>query len=95
MFDDIRPYNDSEIPAAMQRIVSDKYFPLVCDFLFPEKPVHEIAGIIGSCRTTEEFQRRFMYKAIYSVVDKTTDGLSVEGMERLDPGTDYLFVSNQ
>ena len=26
MFDDIRPYNDSEIPAAMQRIVSDKYF---------------------------------------------------------------------
>ena len=94
MFDDIRPYNDSEIPAAMQRIVSDKYFPLVCDFLFPEKPVHEIAGIIGSCRTTEEFQRRFMYKAIYSVVDKTTDGLSVEGMERLDPGTDYLFVSN-
>ena len=94
MYDDIRPYNDSEIPAAMQRIVSDKYFPLVCDFLFPEKPVHEVAGIIGSCRTTEEFQRRFMYRAIYSVVDKTTDGLSVEGMERLDPGTDYLFVSN-
>ena len=94
MYDDIRPYVDAEIPAAMQRIVSDKYFPLVCDFLFPEKPVHEIAGIIGSCRTTEEFQRRFMYKAIYSVVDKTTDGLSVEGMERLDPGTDYLFVSN-
>ncbi|MBR4596643.1 MAG: acyltransferase [Bacteroidales bacterium] len=94
MYDDIRPYNDSEIPAAMQRIVSDKYFPLVSNFLFPEKPVHEIAGIIGSCRTTEEFQRRFMYKAIYSVVDKTTDGLSVEGMERLDPGTDYLFVSN-
>ena len=94
MFDDIRPYNDSEIPAAMQRIVSDKYFPLVSNFLFPERPVHEIAAIIGSCRTTEEFQRRFMYDAIYSVVDKTTDGLSVEGMERLDPGTDYLFVSN-
>ena len=94
MFDDIRPYNDSEIPAAMQRMVSDRYFPLVCDFLFPGRPVHEIAAIIGSCRTAEEFQRRFMYDAIYAVVHKTTDGLSVEGMERLDLGTDYLFVSN-
>ena len=78
----------------MQRMVSDKYFPLVCDFLFPGRPVYEIAATIGSCRTTEEFQRRFMYDAIYAVVNKTTDGLSVEGMERLDPGTDYLFVSN-
>ena len=78
----------------MQRIVSDKYFPLVSNFLFPGRPVHEVAALIGSCRTTEEFQRRFMYDAIYSVVDKTTDGLSVEGMERLSPNTDYLFVSN-
>lgn len=94
MFDDIRPYTDPEIPAAMQRMVSDKYFPLVCNFLFPERSVHEIAALIGSCRSAEEFQRKFMYDAIYSLVHKTTDGLSVEGMERLDPGTDYLFVSN-
>ncbi|MBO4624011.1 MAG: 1-acyl-sn-glycerol-3-phosphate acyltransferase [Bacteroidales bacterium] len=94
MFDDIRPYYDSEIPAAMQRIVSDKYFPLVCDFLFPDRPVQEIAALLGSCRTVEEFQRRVMYKVIYAIADKTTGGLSVSGMERLDPNVDYLFVSN-
>ena len=94
MFDDIRPYVDSEIPAAMQRIVSDKYFPLVCDFLFPDTPVQEIAVLLGSCRTVEEFQMRVMYKVIYAIAHKTTTGLSVSGMERLDPGKDYLFVSN-
>ena len=94
MFDDIRPYVDSEIPAAMQRIVSDKYFPLVCDFLFPDTPVQEVAVLLGSCRTVEEFQMRVMYKVIYAIADKTTDGLTVSGMERLDPGKDYLFVSN-
>ena len=94
MFDDIRPYVDSEIPAAMKRIVSDKYFPLVCDFLFPDKPVQEVAVLLGSCRTVEEFQMRVMYKVIYAIADKTTSGLTVSGMERLDPGKDYLFVSN-
>ena len=94
MFDDIRPYCDAEIPAAMQRIVADKYFPLVCEYLFPGRPVQEIAAALGSCRTVKEFQERFMYDAIYAVVHKTTQGLTVEGMERLDPAKDYLFVSN-
>ena len=94
MYDDIRPYVDSEIPAAMQRIVSDKYFPLVCDFLFPDMPVQAVAALVGSCRTVEEFQMRVMYKVIYAIAHKTTSGLSVSGMERLDPARDYLFVSN-
>ena len=94
MFDDIRPYMDSEIPAAMQRIVSDKYFPLVCDFLFPDMPVQAVAALVGSCRTVEEFQSRVMYKVIYAIAHKTTSGLSVSGMERLDPAKDYLFISN-
>ncbi len=94
MFDDIRPYNDAEIPAAMQRMVADKYFPLVCEFLFPGRPVQEIAALLGSCRSAEEFQRKFMYDAIWSLAHKTTSGLTVNGMERLDPGMDYLFVSN-
>lgn len=94
MFDDIRPYNNSEIPAAMQRLVGDKYFPLVCDYLFPGRPVTEVAALLGSCRTVDDFQHRFMYDAIYAVARRTTDGLSVSGMERLDPEKNYLFVSN-
>lgn len=94
MFDDIRPYQDSEIPAAMQRIISDKYFPLAAGFIFPEKPVLQVAALLASCRTAEEFQMRVMYDAIYSIANKTTGGLSVEGMERLNPGTNYLFISN-
>ena len=92
MFDDIRPYNDAEIPAAMQRIVADKYFPLVCDFLGMDQ--RTTAAVLGSCRTTEEFQRKFMYDAIWAISHRTTGGLTVEGMERLNPKKNYLFVSN-
>lgn len=94
MFEDIRPYNDAEIPAAMQRIVSDKYFPLICDFLYPGRPVHELAARIGSCRTVDEFQGKVMNEAFYAIFDKTTEGFSVSGIERLEPSKPYLFVSN-
>ena len=94
MFDDIRPYTDAEIPAAMQRIVSDPYFPLVCSYVFPGRPITEITAVLGSCRSAEDFQHRFMYDAICALAHKTTDGLSVSGMERLDPAKPYLFVSN-
>jgi len=94
MFEDIRPYLDAEIPAAMQRIVADKYFPLVCEYLFPGKPVQEIAAVIGSCRTVDEFQHRFMMGAVGAVIKKTIDDLTAEGVERLDPSQNYLYVSN-
>ncbi len=94
MFDDIRPYHDSEIPAALRRITQNKYFPLVCEFLFPGKPVKEMAERMITCKGADEFQTRFMYEAIKSVAQKTTDGLTVDGMENLEPGKSYLFVSN-
>ena len=34
-FDDIRPYYDSEIPAAMERIVSSDFFGLLCTYVYP------------------------------------------------------------
>ena len=92
MFDDIRPYVDAEIPAAMQRIVADKYFPLVCDFLGMDQ--RTTAAVLGSCRNVDEFQHRFMLGAVNAIVDKTTDGVTVEGVERLDPSRNYLYVSN-
>lgn len=32
-FDDIRPYNDNEIPAAMQRISNSASFPLLASYV--------------------------------------------------------------
>ena len=94
MFDDIRPYTDAEIPAAMQRIVSYPEFRAVCGYLFPDHPFDAVASLVTSCRTIEEFQARFMVPAVESVMAKSTDGVTVDGMEKLDPARGYLFVSN-
>ena len=94
MFDDIRPFTDAEIPAAMQRIAAYPQFRTVCTWLFPDKPFEAVAAAVASCRTVDEFQHRFMVPVVSSVMDRTTDGVTVEGMEHLDPRERYLFVSN-
>jgi len=94
MFDDIRPYNDAEIPAAMQRIAAYPEFRAVCAWLFPDQPFGTVAAALTSCRTIDEFQTRFMVPVVESVMSKSTDGVTVEGMEMLDPEQRYLFVSN-
>ena len=94
MFDDIRPYTDAEIPAAMQRIAAHPQFRAVCAWLFPDMPFEPFAAGVASCRTVDEFQHRVMVPVVHSVMEKTTDGVTIEGIERLDPEKRYLFVSN-
>ena len=78
----------------MQRIVADPSFGPVCAFLFPEEEPSRIAALLLSCRSVRDFQKKFMYSAIYSIIDKTTDGVVVDGLDALSPDKSYLFVSN-
>ena len=40
-FDDIRPYNAEEIPAAMERIANSSSFPLLASYVYPDEPLEE------------------------------------------------------
>ena len=55
-FDDIRPYYDSEIPAAMMRIASSSALSVLSSFVFPDKNVEEVKNILLSFNTIKEFQ---------------------------------------
>ena len=41
-YNDIRPYCDEEIPAAMQRIADSASFPLLASYVFPEADIAEV-----------------------------------------------------
>ena len=41
-FDDIRPYYDEEIPAAMKRIVESNFFGLLCTYVYPGRNPEDI-----------------------------------------------------
>ena len=93
-FDDIRPYWDEEIPAAMQRIVSDPMFPQVAGYVYPGRPVSEVRDILLGCSNIHDFQTTVMKQVNEQVIARTTDGLTYGGVEHLDSSKSYLFVSN-
>lgn len=93
-FDDIRPYYDEEIPAAMKRIAHSDVFPLLASFVYPDEPLESVRKRVEAFQTTREFQHDTMYKVNEQVILRSTNGFTCTGIERLSPNESYLFVSN-
>ncbi|QAX81842.1 1-acyl-sn-glycerol-3-phosphate acyltransferase [Candidatus Pseudomonas adelgestsugas] len=104
-FDTIRPYNDSEVPAVLARLFSDKAFlDILTHFRFPRfagtlgwllksmiarKLRREFAGVT----TVATLQDKVEYYVDHTI-DRATDGVIYTGVEQLKFGTAYLFLAN-
>ncbi len=93
-FEDIRPYNDSEIPAAMQRLAANPLLDQVSAWLFPDRSTEEFRNMLRSVRTNSQLQERVMYPVFKSVIEKTTSGLTFHGNPERDPDKGALYISN-
>ena len=93
-FDDIRPYYDEEIPAAMQRIVESDVFPLLASFVYPTETIEEVRQRVRSFKTIREFQHETMRRVNEQIIARSISDFSVTGLERLSTDKHYLFVSN-
>lgn len=105
IFDDIRPCNDNEVQAELNKIISDdlvlnsilkfQYPVLYKRFSFILKPFVKLylKQKIKKILTVKDFQKlvaAFMEKVIKS----TTDGVELVGFDKLDKNKGYLFISN-
>ena len=94
VFDDIRPYYDDEIPAAMQRIATNASFPLLASYIFPHEDIETVRQRVLAIRTSRELQEQIMKPANEQVIARSITSFTYEGVEQLDPQERYLFVSN-
>lgn len=94
MFDDIRPYYNAEIPAAMQRIALHEAFPVLARFVFPDRDVESVRRMVASIECIEEFQQQVMYYANRQIIERSTTAFTCGGVENIDPQQNYLYVSN-
>lgn len=93
-FDDIRPYNPDEVPAAMQRIAESEGFPIVASFVFPDQDIKKLRTMVANLKTTEEFQSKVMAQFNEQVIKRSTTEFNVEGIDTLQKDVPYLYVSN-
>lgn len=93
-FDDMRPYYDSEIPAAMHRIAESASFPLLASYVYPGQPLEDVRRRVAAYPDTKSFQHETMSLVNERIVQRSISSFTCEGLERLSPCKQYLFVSN-
>jgi len=104
-FADIRPYNDSEVPASLQRLINDDDFiNLIAKHNIPKwlspisfitKPLlkKQLAKKWLKLNTVEKLQDE-VSRYLGLVIKKTTSQVTFSGLDKLDKTKSYLFISN-
>lgn len=93
-FDDIRPYYDSEIPAAMERIATAPDFHQVLQAMGLEAEYSEVQTLLRSVETFDQLKDRLMHPLCLRLVNETTTGFTFDGLEYATASRGQLYVSN-
>lgn len=97
VFDDIRPYNDSEVNGYINLLLNDPEFNrIMSTYIFrDENKMAYIKQMLSGVQTIKELQGKFMYPLIEDLILKpTTDGVTCSGLENIDKSESYLIISN-
>ena len=93
-FDAIRPFYDSEVNNALKSSINHPMMKALMDFTFPGVDDEVWKTKLKETHSIRDFQCNFIYKSVQKVLEKSSDGLSTSGFEKLEPNTSYLFISN-
>jgi len=93
-FDDLRPYYDAEINAAMHRIIANEFFPALSGYVFPGRDIEDVRRMLRDIRTIDDFQLQVMKAVNEQVISRSIGSFTFEGLDGLDNSRRYLFVSN-
>lgn len=93
-FDSIRPFYDTEVNEAIQSAVNHPMMKALMGFTFPDVDEEVWKNQLKKTHSIRDFQCNFIYQSVQKVLEKSSEGLSTSGFEKLEPNTSYLFISN-
>ena len=93
-FDAIRPFYDAEVNDAILSSVNHPMMKALMNFSYPDVDDEVWKEQLRKTHSIRDFQCNFIYKSVQKVIEKTSEGLTTSGFEKLEKNTSYLFISN-
>ena len=93
-FDEIRPYNDEELPQVYEELIADPAFQEAAHIAMPDVPFELLAQTMRASKTKLEFQKALCYGALWKLAGKCTDGLTLDHTALPDKEKAYTYISN-
>lgn len=94
-FDDIRPFNDDEVPAIVKSLLIDPTFVGILKKIYhKDEVVEQIKQLISNSKSIEEFQSKVVVPLLGVIEKQTTQGITFSAMDQFDPKLSHLIISN-
>lgn len=93
-FDAIRPYYDNEVNEAILSVINNPMMKALMNFTFPDVEEEVWKEQLRNTHSISDFQGKFIYNSMRKVLERSSDGMTTSGFEKLDPNQAYLFISN-
>jgi len=93
-FDAIRPFYETEVNDAIKASLNHPMMKAIMNFTFPDVDDEVWKEQLKRTHSIRDFQCNFIYQAIQKVLQKSSEGLSTSGFEKLEKNTSYMFISN-
>ena len=93
-FDEIRPYNDEELPQIFEELIADPAFQKAATDAIPNVPFELLAQKIRACKSKLDFQETFCYGILWKIAADHTDGLTLDHTAVPDKSKAYTYLSN-
>lgn len=93
-FQDIAPYDDFVYQQKIASLVQEPGFEHAVRFVMPGVDYPEFVNNLLKVNNQIDFQYNVMGPFLEMLVSRTTNGLSCDGLENLEPGRCYTFITN-
>jgi 1-acyl-sn-glycerol-3-phosphate acyltransferase len=93
-FDKIRPCYDSEVNEAICSSINHPMMKALMNFTFPGVDDAIWKEQLKKTHSIRDFQCNFIYQSLQKVLEKSSEGLTTSGFEKLEKNSSYLFISN-
>lgn len=91
---DIAPYDDSQYGEKIAHLVHEPGFEHAVRYIMPHVDYNTFVDSLLKVRNQHDFQYNVMGPFLELLVEKTTAGLSCDGLENIAPGESYTFITN-
>ncbi|MCK5782680.1 MAG: 1-acyl-sn-glycerol-3-phosphate acyltransferase [Flavobacteriales bacterium] len=92
-FDDIRPYTNEEAKFVFKKLSKHPAIYSIMNIVNPDLSKNEVTSFFETLESVDDFQSKISYPALKSVIKKTSDGLTYDGIDNLNKDESYLFIS--
>ncbi len=93
-FEDIRPYNDSEYKGIITELFEiDPLMATIHNYL-PQYSMPELKEVLLSFDAIQDFQSKMVCDFISTIIKRSVNNFSYEGVLKLDKNESYLLLSN-